>query len=83
MERIVIRAAAAVLGATLAGPAGALAAWKLGGFATSGNPLHLIPGAGVLADAQDAADAFAVTDASLDPGESKGGGGKHTWGGWF
>ena len=50
IKRILFGAGAAVAGTIILGPAGALAGWKLGGVAATGNPLHLIPGGGFLAD---------------------------------
>ena len=50
IKRILFGAGAAVAGTIILGPAGALAGWKLGGVAATGNPLHFIPVGGFLVD---------------------------------
>lgn len=55
MARILVGGGLCVLGGLVAGPAGAYAGWKGGGFLATGNVLHLIPGAGGAADGMDLA----------------------------
>jgi len=55
LTRVLVGAGAAVVGSIFLGPAGAYGGWKLGGALATGNPLHLIPGTGLLADGMDVA----------------------------
>ncbi len=61
LARVLIGAGAAAVGFAVAGPFGAYGGWKLGGFAATGNPLHLIPGGGLLGDASAVVADFAST----------------------
>jgi len=54
-NRVIVGGGLGVLGGLVGGPALAYAGWKLGGTLATGNPLHLIPGAGLLADGMDIA----------------------------
>ena len=55
LKRVVVGGGLGLLGGLMGGPAIAYAGWKLGGTLATGNPLHLIPGAGLLADGMDIA----------------------------
>jgi hypothetical protein len=74
IRRILIGGGCAALGGAIAGPAGAYAGWKGGGFIATGNPLHLIPGGGLVGDGVDALSGVADA-ANMADGHSMDGGG--------
>lgn len=65
-ERLFIRAGATLCGFAALGPVGALAAWKFSGFATTGNLLHVVPGAGLVADGMEIVSEMAGDVGGLD-----------------
>lgn len=72
--RVVVGLGVGALGLIVGGPVAAAAGWKLGGFVTTGNPLHLLPGGSAAADGMSIVAEVGATDAAdlggLDPGES-------------
>lgn len=50
IARLLLGGGGVIIGTLIFGPAGGSAGWKLGGFAATGNPLHLIPGGSTVAD---------------------------------
>jgi len=76
MTRILIGGGAAVLGTIFLGPAGGLAGWKLGGLAATGNPLHILPGGGFIADGAEIISEMAGDVGGIDQT------GPRTKGGW-
>lgn len=70
-DRVLLGGAGALLAFAVGGPVLAAVAWKGIGFAVTGNPLHLIPGGGMLGDGADALGAFAdVSTATADAGSA-------------
>lgn len=76
IKRILFGAGAAAAGTLLLGPAGALAGWKLGGVAATGNVLHLVPGGGFIVDGAEIVSEFAGDVGGIDQT------GPRTKGGW-
>lgn len=69
--RVLIGGAAACVAGAIGGPVLAAVAWKGVGFAVTGNPLHLIPGGGMLADGADAVGVIGeVASAASDTGDA-------------
>lgn len=70
-NRVLWGGGAALLAFAIGGPVLAAVAWKGVGFAVTGNPLHLIPGGGLLSDGADAVGAIAdMSSAVADTGST-------------
>lgn len=72
-NRVLIGGAAACVAGLIGGPVLAAVVWKGVGFAVTGNPLHLIPGGGLIADGTDAVGAMSdIASAASDVGDLAG-----------
>ncbi|EQB16950.1 hypothetical protein [Sphingobium lactosutens] len=69
IARYVFGVPAAAIGSLIGGPVVGYAVWKGVGFAATGNPLYLIPGAGTLSDGVTAFGDVAGLDGQGNPSD--------------
>lgn len=53
LARVIFGGAGAIIATAVGGPLAGVAAWKLIGAGVTGNPLHLVPGLGSIAEGMD------------------------------